>query len=102
VGATYEVVRSRIRAGAEEDMLELRPKMIAAVRNRFPELLDAHLIKMDDGTWMDVVRWTSRDAAERAAGAMSDIPEAQAMMGFIDEIVTFEHGVEHEPADARA
>jgi hypothetical protein len=94
----YEVVRSRLREGTESEMLELRPKMIAAVRSRFPQLLDARLIKMDDGSWMDVVRWSSRDAAEKAAAAMSEIPEAQAMMRLIEEIVAFEHGVDSEPA----
>jgi hypothetical protein len=44
-----------------------------------------------------VVRWDSRESAERAAAAMQDIPEAAAMMELIEEIVSFEHGVEREP-----
>jgi hypothetical protein len=94
----YEVVRSRVRAGAEEEMLRLRPRMIAAVQERFPDLVDARLIQMDDGSWMDVVRWRSREAAEQAAAAMPEIPEAAAMMGLIEEIVAFEHGLDREPA----
>ncbi len=94
MSAVYELVRSRIRAGAEEQMLELRPRMIAAVRDRFPDLQDAHLLQLDDGSWLDVVRWGSRESAERAAATMQDIPEAAAMMGLIEEIVSFEHGVE--------
>ena len=96
----YEVVRSRVRAGAEEEMLRLRPRMIAAVRQRFPELLDARLIQLDDGSWLDLVQWGSREAAERAAASMSEIPEAAAMMNLIDQIVSFEHGVDREPAAA--
>jgi hypothetical protein len=98
--SVYEVVRSRIRTGSEERMLELRPRMIAAVRSRFPELQDAHLIQLDDGSWLDVVRWGSRESAERAAAAMQDIPEAAAMMELIEEIVSFEHGVERAPIAA--
>ena len=94
MSAVYELVRSRIRAGAEEQMLELRPRMIAAVRERFTDLQDAHLLQLDDGSWLDVVRWGSRESAERAAATMQDIPEAAAMMGFIEEILSFEHGVE--------
>ncbi len=75
-------------------MLELRPRMIAAVRDRFPDLQEAHLLQLDDGSWLDVVRWGSRESAERAAATMQDIPEAAAMMGFIEEILSFEHGVE--------
>lgn len=98
MGEVYEVVRSRVRAGAEEEMLRLRPRMIAAVRARFPELLDARLVHLDDGSWLDLVRWRSREAAERAASSMSEIPEAAAMMALIDEIVSFEHGVDREPS----
>ena len=98
MNGVYEVVRSRVREGAEDEMLDLRPKMIAAVKERFPQLEEARLIKMDDGSWMDVVRWSSREAAEQAASAMSEIPEARAMMGLIEEIVAFEHGIDREPA----
>ena len=78
-------------------MLELRPKMIAAIRHRFPELIEATLFKMDDGTWMDVVRWSSREAAERAAASMAEIPEAAGMMELVEEVISFEHGVNREP-----
>jgi hypothetical protein len=61
--------------------------MIAAVRERFPELVDGRLIQMDDGSWMDVVQWRSRDAAERAAAAIGEIPEATAMMSLVEESV---------------
>lgn len=93
----YELVRTRIRPECEAEMLELRPQMIAAVRERFPQLIEARLIKLDDGTWLDIATWETRDAAERAAAAFSDIPEAAAMAQFLDEIVAFEHGVDAEP-----
>ena len=97
MGVVYEVVRSRIRPGAEEDMLRLRPRMITAVRQRFPELLDARLVQLDDGSWLDLVRWSSREAAERAAASMSEVPEAAAMGELLEDIVSFEHGVDREP-----
>ena len=97
MAVVYELVRSRIRAGAEDEMLQLRPRMIAAVRERFPELIDARLVRLDDGSWLDLVAWTSREAAERAAASMPEIPEAAAMAELIEEIVSFEHGVDSEP-----
>jgi len=100
MGLVYEVVRTRVRAGAEEEMLRLRPRMIAAVRERFPELLDARLVQLDDGSWLDLVRWTSREAAERAAAAFPEIPEAVAMGALLEEVISFEHGVDREPAPA--
>lgn len=97
MAVVYELVRSRVRTGAEDEMLQLRPRMIAAVRERFPELIDARLVRLDDGSWLDLVEWTSREAAERAAASMAEIPEAAAMAELIEEIVSFEHGVDSEP-----
>ena len=93
----YEVVRSRVRAGREDEMLRLRGPMIEAVRSRFPDLIDAHLVRLDDGTWLDIVRWRSREGAERAAAAFGEIPEARAMGELVEEVLSFEHGVGAEP-----
>jgi hypothetical protein len=98
VSVVYEVVRSRVRPELEDEMLELRPRMIAALRERFPDLIDARLILMDDGSWMDVVLWRSREAAEQAAASIAEIPEAAAMMSLVEEVLSFEHGVDREPA----
>jgi len=72
--------------------------MIEALKARYPELLDARLVKLDDGTWMDIVRWSSREAAERAAASFSDVREARAMNDLIEEVMSFEHGVDAEPS----
>ena len=93
----YEIVRSRVPADLEEEMLALRPRMIAAMKERFPALVDARLLKLDDGTWMDVVRWRSREAAERAAREFGEVPEARAMGALVEQVLSFEHGVDREP-----
>jgi hypothetical protein len=95
-----EIVRSRVRVGREEDMLKLRPAMIAAVRARFPELIEAKLIRLDNGLWLDVIQWGSREAAEQAAAQFDQIPESRAMSELIEEIVSFEHGTDAEPRAA--
>lgn len=61
MAVVYEVVHSRLRDGAEADMLSLRPAMIHAVRDRCPGMLDAQLVHLDDGTWLDIVTWDSRE-----------------------------------------
>jgi hypothetical protein len=93
----YEIVRSRVPADREQAMLDLRPRMITAMRRRFPELVEARLLKLDDGTWMDVVRWRSREAAERAAREFGEVPEARAMGALVEQVLSFEHGVDREP-----
>ena len=53
---------------------------------------------MDDGSWLDIAQWSSREAAERAAASIAEIPEAAAMTGLVEDVVSFEHGVDREPA----
>ena len=98
MSAVYEVVHSRVRSEAQEEMLALRPAMIDAVRARCPGMLDAQLVHLDDGTWLDIVTWSSREAAERAAAQFGSIPEAVAMSRLVDEVLSFQHGVGAEPA----
>jgi hypothetical protein len=98
MNAVYEVVHSRVRRGSEDEMLALRPAMIDAVRSRCPGMIDAQLVHLDDGTWLDIVTWSSREAAERAATQFADIPEAAAMSGLLEEVLSFRHGVGAEPS----
>jgi hypothetical protein len=97
----YEVVHSRLKPGAESEMLNLRPAFVAAVKTRYPELLDATLVRLDDGTWLDIVRWQTRRSADEAAAEAVQIPEASAMMALIDEMISHHQGEEAEPKAAR-
>ncbi len=81
-------------------MLRLRPAFVAAVKAHYPELLDATLVRLDDGTWLDIVRWKTRRSAEEAAAEAGHIPEAAAMMALIDEMISHHQGVEAEPQHA--
>ena len=56
----YEGVNARVRDGAEEEMLSRRPALEPGVRQKLPGLLDIHLVCLDDGTYLDVLRWESR------------------------------------------
>ena len=42
------------------------------------------LLKTDDGTWVDMVRWTSVEAAHAAARLVEAAPSAQAFMEITD------------------
>lgn len=65
----YEIVHARIRDGIEQEMIARRPALEAAVREQLPGLLDIRLVRLDDGTYLDVLRWESRAAAD--AGSSS-------------------------------
>ena len=74
---TLELADFTIRDGAEPALLAERPEMVAALRQAFPGALAAWLTKQDDGTWLDVVLWHSREEAEEAAQRIHEVPEAE-------------------------
>jgi heme-degrading monooxygenase HmoA len=80
-----EVVHAKVRGDAEEEMLSRRPALEAGVRQKLPGLLDIRLIRLDDGTYLDVLRWESREAADAATELFAEVPEAGEIHGFLPE-----------------
>ena len=71
--------------------------MINALRRAFPAALAAWLTKQDDGSWLDVILWRSREAAEDAARRVNDLPEARSWFRHIAESRGLRHvEVAHE------
>ncbi len=63
---TFELAHFVVREGEEEALLAERPAMVRALRETFPDALAAWLTREDDGSWLDLVLWRSREAAEDA------------------------------------
>jgi hypothetical protein len=85
----YEVVHAKVRGGAEEEMISRRPALEAGVRQKLPGLLD---IRLDDGTYLDVLRWESREAADAATELFAEVPEAREIHGFLPEGLAHHRG----------
>jgi len=85
----YEVVHAKVRGDAEEEMLSRRPALEAGVRQKLPGLLD---IRLDDGTYLDVLRWESRGAADAAIELFAEVPEAGEIHGFLPEDLAHHRG----------
>jgi hypothetical protein len=64
-GEYLQVWHARVPEGSVERLLELRPAAIAEARRLCPELLAAELVRLEDGTWLDVLRWSRPDGDER-------------------------------------
>src|SRR5919108_4959297 len=79
----YDVVHAKVRDGAEEDMLRRRPALEAGVREKLPGLVDIRLIRLEDGTYIDLLRWESRQAADAAVEKFAEIPEAGEIHQFL-------------------
>ena len=99
-GAYMEIVHARIRPNAEQAMLALRPEFVAAMRKAVPGLLDARLVRLEDGTWLDVVTWASKADSEAAVTAHEQVPEAAQMGTFISEVLGIHQGAVVKPRPA--
>ena len=60
-----QVWRARVAEGGVQRLLELRAAAIAEAQGLCPELLAADLVRLEDGTWLDVLRWSCPDGEER-------------------------------------
>jgi hypothetical protein len=88
---TLELATFTVRDGEEAALVAERPEMIAALRQAFPGLLAAWLAQRDDGGWIDVILWQSREEAEHAAKHVDGVPAAKAWFRHIAE----SHGLQH-------
>lgn len=88
----YEVVHAKVRDGAEEEMLRRRPVLEAGVREKLPGLLDIRVVRLEDGTYLDVLRWESRDAADAAIEKFAEVLEAEEIHGFLAEGLAHHRG----------
>ncbi len=88
----HEIVYARVREGSDEQMIARRPALEAALRERLPGLLDIRLVRLEDGTCLDVLRWDSRAAADAAIEQYAAIPEAGEIHGFVEEVLAHHRG----------
>ncbi|MCP2321484.1 Antibiotic biosynthesis monooxygenase [Nocardia amikacinitolerans] len=89
--AVMEMARFTVDPSDAEAMLAARPAMLTALRERFDGLVSLRLVRLDEHTWMDVVQWQDRAAADAAAAGIAAVPECVAAFAFIKEMVSMEH-----------
>ena len=95
---TFELAEFTVRQEDEAALLAERADMIQALKRAFPAALAAWLTRQDDGSWLDVILWHTRQDAEEAARDIHRVPEAKAWFRQIAE----SRGVRHvEVADER-
>ena len=82
---TFELAEFTVRPEDEAALVAERAAMIEALQRAFPAALAAWLTKQDDGSWLDVILWRSREEAEEAASRVEGVPEAKAWFGHIAE-----------------
>ena len=63
-----------------EELLARRAELISAIRADHPGLVEARLIRLEDGTLVDTWRWRSAEEMRVALEAAPTFPEARAAM----------------------
>jgi hypothetical protein len=91
MAATLEYVHLTVKNGAEEEFLRLRPAVEQALAG-MPGFRDAELVRLDDGSWLDLVHWDSHQAALAAAEKVMQMAEVAPWMQLIDEVKVMTHG----------
>lgn len=91
---TIELTRFRVEPDRVAALLRARPAMLADFRADRAGFLDAHLVRLPDDQWLDIVTWNSPEdfAASRAKGA--NLPGVAAFFAAIAELVSAEEGTE--------
>lgn len=69
------------------ELLTRHAALVAAARDAFPGLIEVHLAKVDDRTWLDVWRWDSLASAQAAVAGAPAIPEAAAAFSVTKNII---------------
>ena len=79
------VWRAKVADGAEEELLAVRPAATAEAKRLCPELLRADLVKLEDGTWLDVLTWSVPDGEERLMAHAGEFRELHAMHDLLED-----------------
>ena len=75
----------RAKVADVEPLLAVRPAAIAEAQRLCPELLRAELVRLGDGTWLDVLRWSMPDGEERLMARADEFDALHTMHGFLED-----------------
>jgi hypothetical protein len=73
--------RYTVETGTLAQMLEQRSALIQGLRAANPAFTTATLVRLEDGSYLDIWRWESGDAMRAAAQAAQDVPLVGATLG---------------------
>lgn len=80
-----QVWRAKVADADVEQLLAVRPVAIAEAQRLCPELLRADLVQLGDGTWLDVLTWSSADGEERLMARAEEFDALHAMHAMLED-----------------
>ena len=89
-----ELTRFRVAADRREALLASRPDMLRDFAADRAGFIDARLVELPAGEWLDIVRWRSSADFDASREKGANRPGIQAFFGAISQVVSSEQGVE--------
>jgi hypothetical protein len=87
-----QVWRATVSEANVAALLAVRNDAIAEAQRLCPELLSAELVRLGDGTWLDVLRWSAPDGEERLMARSDEFDALHRMHGFLEDAVQLGRG----------
>lgn len=69
-----EVVRIRPKPGTHDTLRAMRAQMVAEYEQHWPGQFRTQLLELEDGSWLDLWIWSTRELAERALAEEEKTP----------------------------
>jgi hypothetical protein len=79
-----QVWQAKVADADVEPLLAVRPAAIAEAKRLCPELVRADLVRVGDGTWLDVLTWSVVDGEERLMAKAEEFDALTRMHGFLE------------------
>lgn len=92
--AIVELTRFQVTADQREALLASRPDMLQDFAADRAGFIDARLVELPDGEWLDIVRWRSPADFDASRRKGANRPGIQAFFGAISQVISSEQGVE--------
>ena len=86
MGAYLQIFRARVPQQSVAALLEIRPAAIDEAQRLCPELLRAQLVRLDDGTWLDVLTWSRPDGEQRLMARAAEFDAITRMHDLLVEV----------------
>jgi hypothetical protein len=64
-----EIYRVKVDPGKVGRLLEIHDQAVAEYQEQVPELEGIELVRLDDDTWLDIIRWSAPVEPERLEAA---------------------------------
>jgi hypothetical protein len=80
-----QVWRANVAEGSVARLLELEPAAIAEAQRLCPDLLGADLVRLEDGTWLHVLRWSRADGEERLMAHADRFDAVEKMHALLED-----------------